>query len=95
MHHVALVRRFVSREEWPEERFPPWAHGAGYVLSADLAAELAPGGVRRSAAARPLCARTASWTVAPSKRTHGGNPRRALFHPCVGMRSHYPMLSDV
>ncbi|KAL4430053.1 hypothetical protein ABPG77_004423 [Micractinium sp. CCAP 211/92] len=34
---------FVSREEWPEERFPPWAHGAGYVLSADLAAELAPG----------------------------------------------------
>ncbi|KAL4443993.1 hypothetical protein ABPG75_011730 [Micractinium tetrahymenae] len=34
---------YVSREEWPEERFPPWAHGAGYVLTADLAAELAPG----------------------------------------------------
>ncbi|EFN56752.1 hypothetical protein CHLNCDRAFT_144204 [Chlorella variabilis] len=34
---------FVSREEWPSERYPPWAHGAGYVLSADLAAEVASG----------------------------------------------------
>ncbi|KAI3427158.1 hypothetical protein D9Q98_007095 [Chlorella vulgaris] len=33
----------VSREEWPADRFPVWAHGAGYVLSADLAVEVAAG----------------------------------------------------
>ena len=33
----------MSKEEWPEERYPPWAHGAGYVLSADLGAQVASG----------------------------------------------------
>lgn len=24
---------YVTQEEWPSERYPMWAHGAGYVLS--------------------------------------------------------------
>lgn len=39
---------YVSREEWPSERYPPWAHGAGYVLTADLAAEVASGAAHAS-----------------------------------------------
>ncbi|GKB16271.1 beta-1,3-galactosyltransferase GALT1 [Tanacetum coccineum] len=26
-----------SGQEWPEERYPPWAHGPGYVVSNDIA----------------------------------------------------------
>ncbi|KAK9675917.1 hypothetical protein RND81_11G041400 [Saponaria officinalis] len=28
---------FISTEEWPEETYPPWAHGPGYVISHDIA----------------------------------------------------------
>lgn len=35
----------MSEEEWPSDKYPPWAHGAGYVLSADLAAQVASGAV--------------------------------------------------
>lgn len=28
---------YISPEEWPEERYPPWAHGPGYVVSSDIA----------------------------------------------------------
>ncbi|KAL4574228.1 hypothetical protein LXL04_021054 [Taraxacum kok-saghyz] len=28
---------YISPEEWPEERYPPWAHGPGYVISHDIA----------------------------------------------------------
>ncbi|MED6180274.1 hypothetical protein PIB30_008773 [Stylosanthes scabra] len=28
---------YISREEWSEERYPPWAHGPGYVVSHDIA----------------------------------------------------------
>lgn len=24
-------------KEWPEETYPPWAHGPGYVVSRDIA----------------------------------------------------------
>ncbi|XP_043707130.1 beta-1,3-galactosyltransferase GALT1-like [Telopea speciosissima] len=28
---------YISLEEWPEETYPPWAHGPGYVVSHDIA----------------------------------------------------------
>nr|XP_043612694.1 beta-1,3-galactosyltransferase GALT1 [Erigeron canadensis] len=28
---------YISPEEWPEERYPPWAHGPGYVVTSDIA----------------------------------------------------------
>ncbi|KAK1383615.1 beta-1,3-galactosyltransferase GALT1 [Heracleum sosnowskyi] len=28
---------YISPEEWPEETYPPWAHGPGYVVSGDIA----------------------------------------------------------
>lgn len=28
---------YISPEEYPEERYPPWAHGPGYVISHDIA----------------------------------------------------------
>ncbi|CAN6549170.1 unnamed protein product [Malus baccata var. baccata] len=28
---------YISSEEWPEETYPPWAHGPGYVVSNDIA----------------------------------------------------------
>lgn len=28
---------YISPEEWPGERYPPWAHGPGYVVSHDIA----------------------------------------------------------
>ncbi|KAL6009135.1 hypothetical protein ACLOJK_022362 [Asimina triloba] len=28
---------YISPEEWSEERYPPWAHGPGYVVSRDIA----------------------------------------------------------
>ncbi|KAI3970925.1 hypothetical protein MKX01_024572 [Papaver californicum] len=27
---------YISPEEWPEESYPPWAHGPGYVVSSDI-----------------------------------------------------------
>ena len=26
-----------SMKEWSEEKYPPWAHGPGYVVSLDIA----------------------------------------------------------
>ena len=40
---LPLAGRYVSEEEWPSDKYPPWAHGAGYVLSVDLAAQVASG----------------------------------------------------
>ncbi|KAL1194526.1 Beta-1,3-galactosyltransferase GALT1 [Cardamine amara subsp. amara] len=28
---------YISYEEWPEEKYPPWAHGPGYIVSRDIA----------------------------------------------------------
>ncbi|XP_051122483.1 beta-1,3-galactosyltransferase GALT1-like [Andrographis paniculata] len=28
---------FISPEEWPDDTYPPWAHGPGYVVSNDIA----------------------------------------------------------
>ncbi|XP_010551443.1 PREDICTED: beta-1,3-galactosyltransferase GALT1 isoform X2 [Tarenaya hassleriana] len=28
---------YISYEEWPEEKYPPWAHGPGYIVSWDIA----------------------------------------------------------
>ncbi|CAA7401936.1 unnamed protein product [Spirodela intermedia] len=28
---------YITHEEWPEEKYPPWAHGPGYVVSKDVA----------------------------------------------------------
>ena len=39
-HRDRGSRWYVSADEWPGERYPPWAHGAGYVLGAELAAEV-------------------------------------------------------
>ncbi|KAF5207670.1 Beta-1,3-galactosyltransferase GALT1 [Thalictrum thalictroides] len=27
---------YISNEEWPEETYPPWAHGPGYIVSRDI-----------------------------------------------------------
>ncbi|VFQ72349.1 unnamed protein product [Cuscuta campestris] len=28
---------YISVEEWPDDAYPPWAHGPGYVVSSDIA----------------------------------------------------------
>uniref|UniRef100_A0A1J3IDA3 Putative beta-1,3-galactosyltransferase 16 n=1 Tax=Noccaea caerulescens TaxID=107243 RepID=A0A1J3IDA3_NOCCA len=28
---------YITKEEWPLESYPPWAHGPGYVISQDIA----------------------------------------------------------
>ena len=38
-----LCCRYVSPQDWPSERYPPWAHGTGYVLTADIVQEIAAG----------------------------------------------------
>lgn len=32
-HRNPANQWYVSEEEWPSETYPPWAHGAGYVIS--------------------------------------------------------------
>ncbi|KAI3467338.1 hypothetical protein Pfo_024001 [Paulownia fortunei] len=32
---------YISPEEWPEDKYPPWAHGPGYVVSNDIARTVA------------------------------------------------------
>ena len=32
-HRNKKSQWYVKPEEWPSDRYPPWAHGAGYVLS--------------------------------------------------------------
>ncbi|KAL6634613.1 hypothetical protein ACP70R_027284 [Stipagrostis hirtigluma subsp. patula] len=36
-HRDPQSKWYISREEWPEEKYPPWAHGPGYVVSQDIA----------------------------------------------------------
>lgn len=36
-HRSTDSKWFISPEEWPEETYPPWAHGPGYVVSHDIA----------------------------------------------------------
>eukprot|EP01023_Acetabularia_acetabulum_P000470 TRINITY_DN10182_c0_g1_i2.p1 TRINITY_DN10182_c0_g1~~TRINITY_DN10182_c0_g1_i2.p1 ORF type:complete len:257 (-),score=30.19 TRINITY_DN10182_c0_g1_i2:155-925(-) len=34
---------YISWEEWPHRLYPPWAHGAGYIVTKDLAREIGAG----------------------------------------------------
>ncbi|KAL6899290.1 hypothetical protein ACP4OV_005948 [Aristida adscensionis] len=36
-HRNPESKWYISHEEWPEEKYPPWAHGPGYVVSQDIA----------------------------------------------------------
>ncbi|GAB4829154.1 Beta-1,3-galactosyltransferase galt1 [Ancistrocladus abbreviatus] len=36
-HRSTDSKWYISPEEWPEETYPPWAHGPGYVVSHDIA----------------------------------------------------------
>ncbi|GJN21418.1 hypothetical protein PR202_gb08890 [Eleusine coracana subsp. coracana] len=36
-HRNPESKWYISQEEWPEEKYPPWAHGPGYVVSQDIA----------------------------------------------------------
>ncbi|KAK9902151.1 hypothetical protein WJX75_006091 [Coccomyxa subellipsoidea] len=42
-HREPSSQWYVTKEEWPTEKYPYWAHGAGYVLSKDLVREVASG----------------------------------------------------
>ncbi|KAJ9187479.1 hypothetical protein P3X46_002934 [Hevea brasiliensis] len=39
-HRSTDSKWYISLEEWPEEKYPPWAHGPGYVVSGDIAKEV-------------------------------------------------------
>ncbi|XP_059648833.1 beta-1,3-galactosyltransferase GALT1 [Cornus florida] len=36
-HRNPESKWYISPKEWPEETYPPWAHGPGYVVSRDIA----------------------------------------------------------
>ncbi|KAL8150170.1 hypothetical protein V2J09_019978 [Rumex salicifolius] len=36
-HRNTDSKWYISPEEWPEDKYPPWAHGPGYVVSYDIA----------------------------------------------------------
>ncbi|KAG8071185.1 hypothetical protein GUJ93_ZPchr0006g41863 [Zizania palustris] len=36
-HRNPESKWYISPEEWPEDKYPPWAHGPGYVVSQDIA----------------------------------------------------------
>ncbi|MCL7033344.1 hypothetical protein MKW94_020347 [Papaver nudicaule] len=36
-HRDTDSKWYISPEEWPEETYPPWAHGPGYIVSRDIA----------------------------------------------------------
>ncbi|XP_068637179.1 beta-1,3-galactosyltransferase GALT1-like [Aristolochia californica] len=36
-HRNPESKWYISPEEWPENTYPPWAHGPGYVVSRDIA----------------------------------------------------------
>lgn len=48
--NTAADKWYVSKEEWPDDHYPPWAHGPGYTLTSDLVKEIASGA---AAAASP------------------------------------------
>ncbi|EPS61312.1 hypothetical protein M569_13484, partial [Genlisea aurea] len=37
-HRDTGSKWYISPEEWPDEKYPPWANGPGYVVSNDIAA---------------------------------------------------------
>nr|XP_029118836.1 hydroxyproline O-galactosyltransferase GALT3 isoform X3 [Elaeis guineensis] len=39
---------FISQEEWPHDKYPPWAHGPGYIISRDIAKFIARGHQERN-----------------------------------------------
>ncbi|KAL6008717.1 hypothetical protein ACLOJK_021943, partial [Asimina triloba] len=39
---------YISPKEWPHARYPPWAHGPGYVISRDIAKFVVQGHQERS-----------------------------------------------
>eukprot|EP00268_Persea_americana_P037604 TRINITY_DN3725_c0_g1_i4.p1 TRINITY_DN3725_c0_g1~~TRINITY_DN3725_c0_g1_i4.p1 ORF type:complete len:636 (-),score=121.20 TRINITY_DN3725_c0_g1_i4:397-2304(-) len=36
-HRNTDSKWYISPKEWPEDTYPPWAHGPGYVVSRDIA----------------------------------------------------------
>ncbi|KAG6496865.1 beta-1,3-galactosyltransferase GALT1-like [Zingiber officinale] len=36
-HRNVESKWYISLQEWPDEKYPPWAHGPGYVVSRDIA----------------------------------------------------------
>ncbi|KAK4402995.1 Beta-1,3-galactosyltransferase GALT1 [Sesamum angolense] len=36
-HRSPDSKWYISPEEWPDDKYPPWAHGPGYVVSRDIA----------------------------------------------------------
>ncbi|EMS45685.1 hypothetical protein CFC21_096896 [Triticum aestivum] len=39
-HRDPYSKWYITSEEWPEESYPPWAHGPGYIVSEDIAKEV-------------------------------------------------------
>jgi len=39
-HRDPYSKWYITPEEWPEESYPPWAHGPGYIVSQDVAKEV-------------------------------------------------------
>ncbi|KAK3128792.1 hypothetical protein QOZ80_6BG0466430 [Eleusine coracana subsp. coracana] len=39
-HRDPYSKWYITPEEWPEESYPPWAHGPGYIVSEDIAKEV-------------------------------------------------------
>ncbi|KAI4997139.1 hypothetical protein ZWY2020_052481, partial [Hordeum vulgare] len=39
-HRDPYIKWYITSEEWPEESYPPWAHGPGYIVSQDIAKEV-------------------------------------------------------
>ncbi|KAL8262624.1 hypothetical protein R6Q59_023973 [Mikania micrantha] len=39
---------YISTEEWPDDSYPPWAHGPGYVISRDIAKFIVKGHQERN-----------------------------------------------
>ncbi|XP_073009572.1 hydroxyproline O-galactosyltransferase GALT3 [Typha latifolia] len=39
---------FISPEEWPDDSYPPWAHGPGYIISRDVAKFIVQGHQERN-----------------------------------------------
>ncbi|VAI84484.1 unnamed protein product [Triticum turgidum subsp. durum] len=39
-HRDPYSKWYITSEEWPEESYPPWAHGPGYIVSQDIAKEV-------------------------------------------------------
>ena len=49
------VQWFVDPADWPGDKYPPWAHGAGYVLTKVLCKLVLLARVRRLAEMQCAC----------------------------------------